>query len=56
LHITGRPAWFAWLFVHLVYLVGFKNKYFVLFQWAWSYLFSKRGARLITDRDWTLKK
>jgi len=54
LRLTGRPAWFAWLFVHVYYLIGFKNRLLVLWQWAWSYLFSKRGARLITEREWRL--
>ncbi len=49
---TGYFAWLAWLFVHIFYLIGFKNRAFVLIQWTWSYLFSKRGARLITRRDW----
>jgi NADH:quinone reductase (non-electrogenic) len=54
LNLTGFVAWLAWLFVHLLYLIGFKNRVFVLAQWAWSYLFSKRGARLITEREWRL--
>jgi NADH:ubiquinone reductase (H+-translocating) len=54
--ISGRVAWFAWLFVHVFYLIGFKNRVAVMIQWAWSYLFSKRGARLITERQWKLKK
>lgn len=53
--MTGRLAWFAWLFIHIFYLVGFKNRVGVFLQWAWSYLFSKRGSRLITDRQWKLK-
>ncbi len=51
-NLTGPVAWFAWLFVHLLFLVGFKNRVSVLGQWTWSYLFSRRGARLITERDW----
>jgi NADH dehydrogenase len=54
--LTGFLAWLAWLFIHILYLVGFKNRLFVLSQWAWSYLFSKRGARLITDTDWHLER
>ncbi|MGH7401545.1 MAG: NAD(P)/FAD-dependent oxidoreductase [Candidatus Rokuibacteriota bacterium] len=54
LKLTGYVAWLAWLFVHLLYLIGFKNRVSVLAQWAWSYLFSKRGARLITEREWRL--
>ena len=55
LNLTGYLAWLAWLLVHLVYLIGFKNRVSVLAQWAWSYLFSKRGARLITETEWRLE-
>ena len=55
LKMTGRLAWLAWLFVHVFYLIGFKNRVAVMAQWVWSYLFSKRGARLITERQWKLK-
>jgi NADH dehydrogenase len=51
----GYVAWLAWLFVHIFYLIGFRNRMSVMVQWAWNYMFSKRGARLITDRDWKLK-
>jgi NADH dehydrogenase len=54
LQLTGFVAWLAWLFIHILYLVGFKNRLFVFLQWVWSYLFSKRGSRLITSDDWTL--
>jgi NADH dehydrogenase len=47
-HLTGFVAWVAWLFVHLVFLIGFRNRMAVLFQWAYSYLTYKRGARIIT--------
>lgn len=50
--MSGRLAWLGWLFIHVFYLIGFKNRIAVLFLWAWSYLFSKRGTRLITERDW----
>jgi NADH dehydrogenase len=53
LQLTGYVAWLAWLFIHILYLVGFKNRLFVFLQWVWSYLFSKRGSRLITSDDWT---
>jgi len=56
LKLTGFIAWLAWLFVHILYLVGFKNRIFVFLQWVWSYLFSKRGSRLITSDDWTLNR
>jgi NADH dehydrogenase len=48
LHLTGFVAWLAWLFVHLLYLIGFQNRLLVLVQWAWSYMSYERGARLIT--------
>ena len=41
-------AWFAWLFVHLAFLIGFRNKVGVLFEWSIAYLFNYRGSRLIT--------
>jgi NADH dehydrogenase len=47
--LTGFVAWLAWLFVHIVFLVGFRNKVAVLWQWAYSYLTYKRGARIITS-------
>ncbi len=56
LKMTGYVAWLAWLFVHLFYLIGFKNRFAVMAQWAWNYLFSKRGARIITEKGWKLKK
>lgn len=55
LKMTGFIAWIAWFFIHILYLVGFKNRVAVMTQWAWSYLFSKRGARLITSNEWRLK-
>lgn len=55
LKMGGFLAWLAWLFIHIFYLIGFRNRISVMSQWVWSYLFSKRGARLITDRDWHLK-
>jgi NADH dehydrogenase len=47
-HLTGYAAWLAWLFVHLVFLVGFRNKLAVMIQWTYSYFTYKRGARIIT--------
>jgi NADH dehydrogenase len=55
LSLTGYVAWLAWLFVHVLYLIGFRNRVSVVAQWAWSYVFSKRGARLITEREWRLE-
>jgi NADH dehydrogenase len=48
LHLSGIPAWLAWLFVHIIFLVGFRNRLAVLFQWAWAYFSFNKGARLIT--------
>jgi NADH:ubiquinone reductase (H+-translocating) len=47
-HLSGWPAWMAWLFIHILFLVGFRNRLAVLFQWAYSYLTFNAGARLIT--------
>ncbi len=47
---AGYPAWLAWLFIHLMYLVQFGNRLLILVQWAWSYLTWGRSARLITGR------
>jgi NADH dehydrogenase len=43
----GFFAWLAWLFIHLIFLIGFRNRIAVLFQWMWAYLTYARGARLI---------
>jgi NADH dehydrogenase len=45
---SGYPAWLAWLFIHLIFLIGFRNRLAVLFQWAYSYFSYKRSARIIT--------
>ena len=47
-HLKGVPAWLAWLFIHVIFLVGFRNRLVVLFQWAWAYFSFNKGARLIT--------
>src|SRR6266403_1721313 len=47
-HFSGLPAWLAWLFVHIIFLVGFRNRIAVLIQWAWAYFTFNKGARLIT--------
>jgi NADH dehydrogenase len=47
LAITGFPAWLAWLGVHLVKLIGFRNRLMVLTNWAWDYFFYERAVRLI---------
>lgn len=48
LHLSGWPAWMVWLFVHVLFLVGFRNRVAVLLQWAWAYFTFNKGARLIT--------
>ena len=51
LHISGFIAWLAWLFIHIFFLIGFRNRLLVMFQWAWSYLTYERAARLITGES-----
>ena len=53
LKMHGFIAWLAWLFIHIWYLIGFRNRVAVLLAWTWSYLSYKRGARLITSTGWT---
>ena len=48
LHIWGFPAWFTWVFVHLMYLVEFENRLLVFTEWVYNYVTRNRGARLIT--------
>jgi len=53
IHISGYFAWLAWLFIHIMFLIGFRNRLIVMIQWAWSYFTYERGVRLITG-DTTL--
>ena len=46
--ISGFFAWLAYLFVHLFFLIGFRNRFVVMFEWAWAYFTFQRAARLIT--------
>jgi NADH dehydrogenase len=48
-HLSGFPAWFVWVFVHLMYLVEFENRMLVLMEWVYNYITRNRGARLITN-------
>lgn len=48
IRLSGKPAWLVWLFVHIIFLVGFRNRIAVLMQWAWAYVTFNKGARLIT--------
>ena len=50
LKLSGFLAWAAWLFVHIVFLIGFRNRFVVLFTWMWAYLTYERSARLIVGR------
>ena len=49
LHFGGFLAWLIWIFVHVFFLIGFRNRVLVLIQWAWSYATYSRGARIITE-------
>jgi NADH dehydrogenase len=51
LRLTGFIAWLAWLIVHVLLLIGFRNRVVVVFTWFWSYVTFKRGARLITGLE-----
>src|SRR5581483_5250857 len=50
-HFTGLFAWIFWLFVHIFFLIGFRNRIAVLFQYAWEYFTYQRGARIILATD-----
>ncbi len=50
-NVTGAFAWFLWLFIHILYLAGFRNRLSVLLQWGWSYFTWQRGVRLIVDSE-----
>jgi NADH dehydrogenase len=51
LRLSGLVAWLAWAFVHILFLVGFRNRALVLLEWAWYYVTDQRGARLITGKE-----
>ena len=48
--LSGFIAWIAWLAIHIFFLIGFRNRFLVITQWAWAYVTRQRGARLITQR------
>lgn len=48
---NGTFAWLTWLLVHIYYLIGFRNKLFVMLSWAWSYITFKKGARIIVEHE-----
>jgi NADH dehydrogenase len=45
--LWGFPAWVAWLAVHIFFLIGFRNRFVVMFEWAWAYFTYERSARVI---------
>ena len=49
--LTGLPAWLIWIFLHLMYIVEFKNRLLIFLQWMWLYVTFDRAARLITGKD-----
>jgi len=49
--LSGFPAWAAWLSVHIFFLIGFRNRFVVLFEWAWAYFTFQRSARVITQPE-----
>ena len=51
LKLSGMPAWFIWLLVHIYFLSGFKHRFFVLLQWGWSYFTFGHAARIV-NREW----
>jgi NADH dehydrogenase len=46
--LSGFVAWVVWIFVHILLLIGFRNRFVVLFEWAWAYVTLQRSSRLIT--------
>ena len=48
MHFKGFIAWLMWLFLHVFFLIGFRNRFAVMFEWFWAYLTRERSARLIT--------
>ena len=50
LRISGYPAWLLWCFIHILWLIGFRNRFLVMIEWAWAYVRFERSARLITGR------
>jgi NADH dehydrogenase len=51
LHLSGLIAWLAWLLVHVYFLIGFRNRLQVIWEWAWAYFRYQKGARLITGNS-----
>ena len=53
LRFSGLPAWLFWLFAHLYFLIGFRNRLIVMLEWAWAYFTYERGARVVAEADTT---
>ncbi len=51
IHVSGYFAWLAWLFIHVFFLIGFRNRFMVMLEWAWAYITYKSNARLITGEE-----
>jgi NADH dehydrogenase len=51
LRLWGYPAWLAWLFAHIYFLIGFRNRLIVLIEWAWSYWTFERSARIVIGKE-----
>ena len=51
MRLSGFPAWLFWLFVHIFFLIGFRNRLLVLIEWAWSYFTFERNARIVSDTE-----
>jgi NADH dehydrogenase len=51
LHLSGFPAWFIWATIHIVFLIGYRSRLSVMWQWVWAYLTRNRGARLIIGNE-----
>ncbi len=52
IHLSGLIAWVVWLFIHILWLIGFRNRLLVMVNWTWAYFASQHGPRLITEREW----
>lgn len=55
-HLGGFIAWLAWLFIHILYLIGFRNRLLVMSEWAWAYFTKQRAARIILTEDMNVTK
>ena len=51
LRLSGLPAWLVWCFIHVLWLIGFRNRFVVLFEWGWAYFTRQRSSRLILGEE-----